>query len=588
LQIYFTLQVTDSSHPSAPKQDNTVTAIVSYQQPGELSVQARGHKRAVSAPDFPGAMAESLQSVYMAPTSSDPIAELAPSSSQPDALLPAAKALNTAPNTPPEVVTPSQDRRPCCMYISNCDTGSTLRKAVSHIFGRNKMCTRRIPEHIWVWYCRKHYQRARYRNAKEWARTLQYDLVSRQIKRLQEWSEENSHTGEGGIVKDYRLAVRKREQRRLDSRKPKGEHECSDSELDETSESQGDASSSTAVPDWLLNLCGRSHDAARIMEIIDGIQADLTENCLAAWPDIEILPNIVLDRDESMTAKGYTKRRALPGTHGRSQSVGSAARFDEDSAGPWRSQARISPLDGQILPEGTSQKRKRSDDREEESDVQATPQSQRIRISERQVAAVRQGMHTAQRPVFRNFSEHQGAEEGFSSIEMRGEYHPFATDAHNLPLAAPQPQRYASLSTAAHINPSVLSPEGSCPVTQRGLHKRCHSEMGGLRSCQAPSRISARHRHQSAGQVHYDRPALRRFFSPPTPTASLSHMENPRQHQRAHTRHRSTPIVPLSIRCPFVSPASCHTLPRISSPSPSSSRDVIESVKAPDLYSKQC
>ena len=207
-------------------------------------------------------------------------------------------------------------------------------------------------------------------------------------------------------MKDYRLAVRKREQKRLDSKKPRGEREDSDSELDETSESQADSSSSTAVPDWLLNLCGKSHDTGRIMEIIDGIQADLTENNLSAWPDIEILPNIVPDQDESGTPKGYAKRRALLGTHGRSQSLGSAVRIRRRLG--WsvdEAKKAISPPNAQSLPGGTSQKRKRSDDIEEENDVQATPQSQRIRVSERQVAAVRQGTHTAQQPVFRNFSE---------------------------------------------------------------------------------------------------------------------------------------------------------------------------------------
>jgi hypothetical protein len=253
------------------------------------------------------------------------------------------------------------------MYISNCDTGSELRKAVSHIFGRNKMCTRRIPPHVWVWYCRKHYQRARYKNEKEWARTLQYDLVSRQIKRLEEWSKENSRTCEGGVVQDYWLEIKKREQRRLDAQKPKGERECSDSEADEIHEPQGDSSSSTAVPDWLLSLCGRSHDARRIMEIIDGIKADLTTNNLSAWPDIEILPNIIIDQDESEATKGYTKRRAR-----RSQSLSSTAGINEDSTGPWTSQETISPLDGKCVSGGNPQKRKRSSNREDENDVQST------------------------------------------------------------------------------------------------------------------------------------------------------------------------------------------------------------------------
>ncbi len=526
-----------------------------------------------------------MQSDNRESTSSDPIVNLAPSSSPPKISLPEIIALKTTTIAPPEVVLTSLDRRPCCMYISNCDTGSQLRKAVSHIFGRNKMCTRRIPPHVWVWYCRKHYQRARYRNSKEWARTLQYDLVSRQIKRLQEWSEENSRAGEGGIVKDYTLAIRKREQRRLDAQRPRGERECSDSEVDEASEVQSDISSSTAVPDWLLNLSGRSHDARRIMEIIDGIQADLTDNNLSAWPDIEILPNIFLDPGESETVKGYSKRRNLSGAHGRSQSLGSSKKYDEDSTSPWTKQGRISPPDGQSMLRGNPQKRKRSDDREEENDVQSTPQSQRFRLNERQVATVRQSPHTAQRPVFRNFNENPRAEESFDNIEMRRVDHPFSTGAHNLPLAPPRPQRYTSLPTTAYIDPSVPSSEGSYSTTRRGLHKRSHSDIGCLHSIQTPSRISTRNRYQSSSSVQYDRPAPRRFFSPPGPYASLSHIDSSVYRQRARTRHQSTPIVPLTTRCPVLSSTSYPTLPRISSPSPSSSWDVIESVRALDLHS---
>jgi hypothetical protein len=447
------------------------------------------------------------------------------------------------------------------------------------------MCTRRIPSHVWVWYCRKHYQRARYRNAKEWARTLQYDLVSRQIKRLQEWSEENSRCGEGGVVQDYKLAIRKREQRRLEAQKPKGERECSDSEADEASEAQGDASSSTAVPDWLLNLSGRSHNARRIMEIIDGIQADLTTNNLSAWPDIEILPNIILDQDESDMTKGYNKRKAPPETHRRSQSLGSMSRMDGDSAEQWTSQERLSPSNSQSMPGGSSQKRKRSIDREEENDFQSTPQSQRIRVSERQVAAIRQGPHTGHRPVFRNFGENRGAEESFGSIEQPRDYHSAATSAHTVQLAAPRPQRYTSLPTATYIDPSIPSTDGNYSVTRRGLHKRSQSDMGDLHSPQSPSRNTTKHRHQNHAPVYYERQAPSRFFSPPTPFTSLSHMEGPTKHQRAHNRHQSTPIVPLSVRCPVLSPAGYRTLQRMSSPSPSLSRDMIDSVRAIDFYS---
>ncbi|KAL8946270.1 MAG: hypothetical protein Q9183_007929, partial [Haloplaca sp. 2 TL-2023] len=52
------------------------------------------------------------------------------------------------------------------------DGGCTLssgdhRKVVSHIFGRNKRCTHQIPEDCWIKYCRKHYQRQKYRCPKD-------------------------------------------------------------------------------------------------------------------------------------------------------------------------------------------------------------------------------------------------------------------------------------------------------------------------------------------------------------------------------------------------------------------------------------
>ncbi|KAL4775759.1 hypothetical protein BDW60DRAFT_204324 [Aspergillus nidulans var. acristatus] len=42
------------------------------------------------------------------------------------------------------------------------------RKVISHIFGRKKKVTQQIPPWICVYYCRRHYQRARYRAGKRW------------------------------------------------------------------------------------------------------------------------------------------------------------------------------------------------------------------------------------------------------------------------------------------------------------------------------------------------------------------------------------------------------------------------------------
>lgn len=104
------------------------------------------------------------------------------------------------------------------MFVANCDTGSQLRKAISHLFGRNKSCTLKIPKEVWVYYYRKHYQRIRYHNARTYP-SNQMELVKVQIRRLQAWSESNKAKGSGPYIKQWMLSLRMREQNRLESGK---------------------------------------------------------------------------------------------------------------------------------------------------------------------------------------------------------------------------------------------------------------------------------------------------------------------------------------------------------------------------------
>ncbi|KAK4213169.1 hypothetical protein QBC37DRAFT_464235 [Rhypophila decipiens] len=57
-------------------------------------------------------------------------------------------------------------------------------------------------EHLWVHVCRKHYQRARYRNAVEYAK-LQCTLIRAQIDRVQAWSNANKESGHPDAMKDW-------------------------------------------------------------------------------------------------------------------------------------------------------------------------------------------------------------------------------------------------------------------------------------------------------------------------------------------------------------------------------------------------
>lgn len=51
-----------------------------------------------------------------------------------------------------------------CKGAVNCVAQSgDYRKVVSHVFGRNKKCTRDLPKDAWILWCRKHYQRFKYR-----------------------------------------------------------------------------------------------------------------------------------------------------------------------------------------------------------------------------------------------------------------------------------------------------------------------------------------------------------------------------------------------------------------------------------------
>lgn len=92
-----------------------------------------------------------------------------------------------------------------CQYTANCNTGSRdYRKVISHIFGRNKKCTTQIPDSCWIVYCRKHYQRTRYRTSKAEVKTyfnIQFDNLARQLTRMERW----------GGVRSWTIALRKKE-----------------------------------------------------------------------------------------------------------------------------------------------------------------------------------------------------------------------------------------------------------------------------------------------------------------------------------------------------------------------------------------
>ena len=58
------------------------------------------------------------------------------------------------------------------------------------MFGRNKACTRQLPDHLWIYWCRKHYQRKKYVAEKKGRWHLkQLQLVHDQLQVFEDWGE---------------------------------------------------------------------------------------------------------------------------------------------------------------------------------------------------------------------------------------------------------------------------------------------------------------------------------------------------------------------------------------------------------------
>ncbi|MCJ1423309.1 hypothetical protein MMC29_001191 [Sticta canariensis] len=89
---------------------------------------------------------------------------------------------------------PDTNYNELCLAVSHCRSGcDKMRKVVSHVFGRNKICTRQIPEACTISWCRQHYQRFRYRCKENWIHT-QIDIIRRQLGRMEQWGGVRSWT----------------------------------------------------------------------------------------------------------------------------------------------------------------------------------------------------------------------------------------------------------------------------------------------------------------------------------------------------------------------------------------------------------
>lgn len=220
--------------------------------------------------------------------------------------------------------------RPC--HMSPSPDGTHFRKIVSHLFGRNKASTKLFPDHVWVWYCRKHYQRARYRAA-QWPFT-QCELLLQSLDRMEDW----------GHVVSFELRLRRREALRNDGQEVKP----APTGLLENGRRHPTAITAPA-PEWLLGEVGRGKTFQAVRDIVEKIRKYLAgvqeqehikknqkanfangvsvvskdekklaqnsayreRNSLLRFPDIEILPTYDLEVLEE--ARKYSAEKKLCG-----------------------------------------------------------------------------------------------------------------------------------------------------------------------------------------------------------------------------------------------------------------------------------
>ncbi|KAJ5816610.1 hypothetical protein N7447_008843 [Penicillium robsamsonii] len=201
---------------------------------------------------------------------------------------------------------------PCRMHPS--PDGMHYRKVVSHVFGRNKAVTKLFPLGVWVHYCRKHYQRARYR-ADQWPFT-QCDLLLESLSRMENWDG----------VDSFELILRRREQMRV-GRETEGQATTETPNPNESTTPAGKAQDQehkisgvvtrspgrkhptaiiAPVPDWLRQHVGHGKTFQEIRQIIEMVRGHMVRlrNLERAKQQLSHIPN-------SPSASGSSRRGAL-------------------------------------------------------------------------------------------------------------------------------------------------------------------------------------------------------------------------------------------------------------------------------------
>lgn len=181
----------------------------------------------------------------------------------------------------PEAIPMVQTSR--CQFMRLCNTDSNdYRKVVSHLFGRNKKCTTQIPEECWIEYCRKHYQRTKYRTTKDERKNwvgVQLDILCRQLTRLERWGE----------VRSWEIAIRKKERdvlKREDDRMV--QIRSSGGAVNQTTSNQVHKCKERRF----LGHCGPNKTYDDIRTLINFVKREVQRGIFEDMPGLELLPDI--------------------------------------------------------------------------------------------------------------------------------------------------------------------------------------------------------------------------------------------------------------------------------------------------------
>ena len=172
-----------------------------------------------------------------------------------------------------------------CEAVPTCVANSgDHRKVVSHIFGRNKTCTRDLPQDLWISWCRKHYQRLKYRaegaeETTDW-RWRQMELVRDQLQIFEKWDK----------VRSWTIALRKAE--RIALAKMRKEAKMNKDSVIDTNKQP------LYWARFLVPYLGSNKTFAQVREVLDAIEHKFDEegknkeNKERLFPGVEFLPTI--------------------------------------------------------------------------------------------------------------------------------------------------------------------------------------------------------------------------------------------------------------------------------------------------------